>query len=100
MNTKDFNKIYEVQGFKGVIQTVKNCLQYGTVEEVENGLYKICTCGWSEDERLMEELLAYMSSVRHIHYIGYLIGGAYYYAEDSDKINEARITLKTSEDKQ
>ena len=89
--TDKINAIYDDIGFKGVIGFLENHLEYGGVEMKEKGLYMIYTSGWSEDELLIEECIRYRSFVRK-HYVGHLVGGAYYFVEDPSA--EVKITLK------
>ena len=89
--TDIINAIYNDIGFKGVIEFLENHLEYGGVERKEKGLYMVYTSGWSEDEILIDECLNYGCFVRK-HFVGYLVGGAYYFVEDSSA--EVEITFK------
>ena len=75
------NNFYEKEGFFGVIEYVEAELQLGRVTKKEDGLYKITTGGWSEDEELIYNLIDFLSFFRP-HYVGYLCGGAYYFSEE------------------
>lgn len=81
-----FNDIYMKHGFDGVINHVALLLTYGEVKCIDKntGLYCITTMGWSEDEDLICELNHFLSLFHSKHYIGYIIGGAFYYAKDKD----------------
>ena len=74
------NTVYETEGFKGVIEEVQSRLVYGTVIKT-NGLYCISTGGWSDDEALLDALISPMTRF-HYHYVGYLVGGHFYFSED------------------
>jgi len=80
------NTFYEKYGFKGVLEEISDRLEYGGVTEKEQGLYCITTGGWSDDEFLVHCLLNPVSKFRK-HYVGYLIGGAFYFSEDKDDTN-------------
>ena len=86
------NGIYDQYGFEGVIDYVERLLEYGEVTKTQEGLYRIITCGWSEDELLIDDLINPISVFRK-HYVGYICGGAYYFAEEM-KGNDFEITLK------
>ena len=75
-----FNAVYETEGFDGVIDEVKDRLKYGTVTEM-NGLVRISTGGWSDDEYLLECLTDLLCRF-HIHFYGWTRGGAHYFCED------------------
>ena len=81
-----FNDIYTKQGFNGVLNHVSLLLTYGTVECVDEDtkLYCITTRGWSDDEYILNELNHFLSLFHSKHYVGYIVGGAYYYAENID----------------
>ena len=78
----ELNKIYDKKGFQGIIETVKNNLEYGNVTE-KNGLYCITTGGWSEDEHIIHSLISPVSKF-HYHYCGYIVGGAFFFCENKD----------------
>lgn len=88
------NKIYEEEGFDGIISFVEDTLQYGTVKEMEKGLYRISTGGYSDDEDLLHNLIRIDSRFGYRHYVGYLRGGAFYFSVD--KRNDAIITINES----
>ena len=75
------NNFYEKGGFPRVIEYVEAELHLGRVTKKEDGLYKITTGGWSEDEELIYALIDFLSFFRP-HYVGYLCGGAYYFSEE------------------
>ena len=77
------NTFYKKYGFQGVLEEISDRLTYGKVTEKEQGLYCITTGGWSDDEFLVECLLNPVSKMYH-HYVGYIIGGAFYFCEDKD----------------
>ena len=74
------NTVYETEGFCGVISEVYNRLQYGNVVRM-NGLYRITTGGYSEDEWLVHALFHPLSKFK-AHYCGYITGGAFYFSEE------------------
>ena len=80
VETDHINNIYKKSGFQGVIEYVKDKLEYGTVTEMDN-LIRISTGGWSDDEILVDCLISPLS-VFHYHYVGYIVGGAFYFDED------------------
>ena len=90
---RHYNKIYKEIGFEGVIDDLHYKLHLGRVIEKGKGLYCIITCGWSDDEEIVDALTHVYSLFACKHYVGYLRGGAYYFAEDMDN-NDFEITLK------
>ena len=74
------NTVYETEGFHGVIEEVEDRLEYGTIRKM-NGLIRISTGGWSEDEMLIDALLSVLCKF-HTHYCGYIRGGAFFFCED------------------
>lgn len=76
------NRIYEEEGFDGVISFVEDTLGYGTVKEMGKGLYRISTGGYSDDEDLLHNLIRIDSRFGYYHYVGYLRGGAFYFSTD------------------
>ena len=74
------NTVYDTEGFQGVLEEVEHRLEYGTVTRM-NGLVRISTGGWSEDEMLLEALVDMLCKF-HRHYCGYVVGGAFYFCED------------------
>lgn len=76
------NKIYDKEGFQGIINFVQEELKYGKVT-IKNGLYCITTGGWSDDEFLIHSLISPVSKF-HYHYVGYIIGGAFYFVKDKE----------------
>ena len=81
----ELNKIYEKEGFDGIIDEVEDTLKYGNVTK-KNGLYCITTGGWSEDEFLVNSLISPLSKF-HYHYCGYIVGGAFYFVKDRSNNN-------------
>lgn len=72
--------IYRKKGFDGVIKEVENRLEYGEVKKM-NGLYRITTGGWSDDESLLHTLCNILCTFSR-HYCGYTRGGAYYFCQE------------------
>lgn len=79
---KNINNIYDTLGFKGVIEEVQSRLKYGNVT-LTDGLYRITTGGWSDDEYLLDCLIS-MTCKFHRHYMGYKVGGSFYFDETRD----------------
>ena len=88
-NAIKLNKIYDEKGFQGIINEVKDQLEYGNVTE-KNGLYCITTGGWSEDEFLVHSLISPVSKF-HYHYCGYLVGGAFFFCEDKEETTNVEM---------
>ena len=65
------------------IDKVEEKLELGEVTKKDTGLYCITTGGWSEDEFLIDALISFLSFFRN-HYVGFLCGGAYYFAFRND----------------
>ena len=63
-----FNFIYDEYGFYGVIDEVKDRLKYGTVTDTNDGLYRITTGGYSEDEIILHSLIHLLLMPYH-HYL-------------------------------
>lgn len=93
---KHFNKVYKEKGFYGVIDELRYKLPLGCIFLKRDGLYCIITRGWSENEEIVDALTHMCSFFGEKHYVGYLCGGTYYFAEDTD--NDFEITLKEHED--
>ena len=95
-----FNRIYDKEGFDGVIQEVEDRLDYGEIHQQDDELYYITTGGWSDDEHLLNQLTYILSKFGHKHYVGQLRGGIYYFAKNDrfesnfDIVNTSN-TLKT-----
>lgn len=85
------NTIYTKHGFYAVLNEVESRLTYGKIRKQDDGLYEITTGGWSEDEQLVHALINPASKF-HYHYIGYLVGGAFYF--DKDKTIESHRRIK------
>lgn len=77
------NNIYKEFGFKGIIDYAKDKLQcYGTVREVDNGLWLLATGGWSDNEFWLNCLLNWNFMYAKRHYRATTRGGGYYYTEN------------------
>lgn len=74
------NIIYDEDGFQAALNEIERRLEYGKVKKI-NGLYRITTGGWSDDEALLHSLCSLLSKLRK-HYCGYIKGGAYYFCEE------------------
>lgn len=74
------NTVYQTEGFQGVIEEVTDRLEYGTVKKM-NGLIRISTGGWSDDEHLLHSLIK-PDCMMSKHYCGYIRGGAFYFCEE------------------
>lgn len=74
------NMIYDTEGFSGVMEEVEDRLEYGRIRKM-NGLYRISTGGWSEDEMLVGALTNMLCRFSR-HYCGYVRGGAFYFCEE------------------
>jgi len=85
------NALYKKGGFKEVLMYTEDSLEYGAVVEKQTGLYMITTAGWSEDELLLDALMALPSLFKR-HYRGYIVGGAYYFVENVG--DDVEIILK------
>ena len=85
------NTLYTKYGFKAVLNEVESRLVYGRIRK-QDGLYEITTGGWSEDELLVHALINPASKF-HYHYIGYLVGGAFYFDEDRSIESHRRIRI-------
>lgn len=86
------NMIYTKYGFHAVLKEVESRLTYGKLRKQDDGLYEITTGGWSEDEQLVHALINPASKF-HYHYIGYLMGGAFYFDEDKTIESHRRIRI-------
>lgn len=91
IESEHINNIYKEFGFDGVIEEVKSRLVYGTVTEMDN-LIRISTGGWSDDEALLDVLISPMTRF-HYHYVGYLVGGAFYFDKDKSFESFRKIRL-------
>lgn len=74
------NTIYDEDGFQAALNEIERRLEYGKVKKI-NGLYRITTGGWSDDEALLHSLCSILSKLKK-HYCGYIKGGAYYFCEE------------------
>ena len=75
-----FNMIYDKYGFQAVLDEVEDRLEYGTFKKM-NGLVRISTGGFSEDEDICHALISILCRFSK-HYCGYIRGGAFYFCED------------------
>ena len=91
IESEHINNIYKEFGFDGVIEEVKGRLVYGTITEMDN-LVRISTGGWSDDEALLDILISPMTRF-HYHYVGYLVGGAFYFTKDKSFESFMKIRL-------
>lgn len=83
LEIKHINNIYKELGFDGVIEYAEHKLsQYGTVREVEEGLYMMATGGWSDNEHWIGCLNDILCRFSYMHYAGYERGGAFYYTRE------------------
>lgn len=92
-----FNFIYDEYGFYAVIDEVKDRLKYGMVTDTNDGLYRITTGGYSEDETILHSLIHLLSRFGHNHYVGYLRGGAFYFSTEKHDIDIAIVRIKREE---
>lgn len=80
---KHINTIYEELGFDGVIEYAKDKLrEFGSVREVEEGLWLMATGGWSDHEHwlaCLNDLTCVMSWKGH--YRASTRGGGFYYTK-------------------
>ena len=89
-----FNAIYEEDGFYGVLKEVEGMLEYGNVTKIEDGLYRVSTGGWSDDEDIVHNLTDILSVFSYKHYVGYLRGGAFYFSEKEHDLDIEIVRLK------
>ena len=93
---KLLNTIYNELGFDGVIEEIKHRLVYGKVVETD-GLTRISTGGWSDDEFLLECLTHILCRFSR-HYVGYIVGGAFFFDKDKSIESFNRIKLIKEEE--
>ena len=87
------NNIYKEFGFKGVIDYAKDQLsKYGTVREVEKGLWLLATGGWSDHEFWLDCLQNWNFIYARGHYQCSTSGGGYYYSEE--RYADIKVGLK------
>ena len=55
------NIIYVENGFYAALDEIERRLEYGRVKKI-NGLYRITTGGWSDDEALLNSLCSILSN--------------------------------------
>lgn len=86
-----YNKIYEKDGFLGVIQTLRESLTNGTIENI-NGVCKI-TVDDSFVNNIIIDALLHPKSYMLQHYKGFVCDNIYYFSEDIfDKVEMINIT--------
>lgn len=76
---KRLNNIYDNKGFDGVVDYAMSQLCGGGFVREENGLIRMVTAGWSENEGFMYCLNHFMSKF-HYHLVCTQPGGAFYYS--------------------
>ena len=82
IEVKHINNIYKAFGFKGLMDYAKEKLyNFGTVREVEEGLWLLATGGWSDNEFWLDCLLDWSFMYAKGHYRATTRGGGYYYSE-------------------
>ena len=82
IEVEHINNIYKEFGFKGLIDYAKEKLyNFGTVREVEEGLWLLATGGWSDNEFWLDCLLDWSFMYAKGHYRATTRGGGYYYSE-------------------
>lgn len=92
-----YNKIYAKDGFLGVIQTLRESLTNGTVENI-NGLYKI-TVDDSFGNNIVIDALLYPKSLMLQHYKGFVCENIYYFSEDiCDEVEMINVTKLEDEE--
>lgn len=94
---KKYNAIYDELGFDGIIEEMEHTLVYGSVTELYNDMYCISTGGWSDDEERLHNLICFASMFGHIHYVGVLCGGHFYFSRNK-RFRDFEIVDVTSED--
>lgn len=90
-HTEETNKIYQKNGFQAVINYIQNNLQYGKITQKTQNLYCISTGGWSEDEWLLHDLTSIISQFGQKHYVGYIVGGHFYFSKEAYATNHEII---------
>ena len=82
IEVEHINNIYNAFGFKGLMDYAKDKLyNFGTVREVEDGLWLLATGGWSDNEFWLDCLLHWNFMYGKGHYRATTSGGGYYYSE-------------------
>ena len=81
IEVRHINEIYKEFGFHGVLDYAERQLEpYGAVKEVEKGLYRVSTGGWSDNEFFLSCLTSLTCMmVFKGHYCAYERGGAFYF---------------------
>lgn len=78
------NRIYDEKGFQGIVNILESeTRQYGSMKVHPNGLYEFTTGGWSENEWLLS-MCNHIVCKFHRHYVGWLRGGSWWFAENTD----------------
>ena len=82
IEVEHINNIYKAFGFKGLMDYAKDKIyNFGTVREVEDGLWLLATGGWSDNEFWLDCLLHWSFMYGKGHYRATTSGGGYYYSE-------------------
>ena len=82
IEVEHINNIYKAFGFKGLMDYAKEKLyNFGTVREVEAGLWLLATGGWSDNEFWLDCLLDWSFMYAKGHYRATTRGGGHYYSE-------------------
>ena len=76
---RKIQRYHKKLGFDGVLEELRHSLVYGSVTELDNGLYRVTTGGWSEDEELLDSINNWTSMFGYKHYVGSIRGGAFYF---------------------
>lgn len=93
------NKIYQRDGFIGVIQNLRETFEIGTVENL-NGLYKITVDDSSNDNVMIKALLNPRSSILK-NYKGFVCDNIYYFSkEPCDEVEMINISQQLEEDRE
>lgn len=93
------NRMYDEKGFDGIVEMLKSEISnYGKVKEHDNGLYEFITGGWSDNEYLLGMLNHPLSKFSK-HYVGWLRGGSWGFAENYDGYRFDVVAKKWGEEK-
>ena len=96
IEVRHINNIYKEFGFRGVLDYAEKQLEpYGTVKEVEKGLYMLSTGGWGDNEFFLSCLnrLTCMMVFKG-HYCASERGGAFYYTEEPYREIKIKLVKK------